>query len=94
MAEYRGLWMELTDPRMLASYMEYRGMSVRDLAASARIPSGGGRTKPLSHSVIGHLRTGHRRTCTPQTAGTIERALQVPPGILFRVKVAAHVTAA
>lgn len=78
----REVWMELVSPRVLASFMAYRGETVRSLAAKSTVGLGR-RGKPLSPAVVGHLRSGKRRTCSPATAGAIERALQVPPGVLF-----------
>lgn len=60
----------------LKQYMAYRGLTVRGLAAKT--------TKPrLSPSTIGHLTSGERPTCSPETAQSIERALDVPPGTIF-----------
>lgn len=57
----------------LAQYMTHRGYTVRTLAERVN----------CSHSVIGHLRSGARRTCHPDTAKKIERALDAPTGSLF-----------
>ena len=60
----------------LRQHMTYRGLTVRGLAAKT--------TKPrLSPSTIGHLASGERTTCSPETARSIERALDVPPGTIF-----------
>ena len=76
----------LADKAVLAQYMTYRGETVRSLAAKTLI-SGGRRRKPVHPSLIGHLRSGKRRTCGVETAAAIERALDVPSGVLFRVQV-------
>lgn len=57
----------------LAQYMKHRGFTVRTLAERVG----------CSHSVVGHLRSGKRRTCHPDTAKAIERALDAPAGSLF-----------
>lgn len=69
--------MRLISAEALAQYMTFRGFTVRSLAD--RIG--------CSHSVIGHLRRGSRRTCKPDTARAIERALDAPTGSLFVPKV-------
>ena len=71
------LWMELTSADVLASFMEYRELSIRGLAADAG----------LTPAMVGHLRSGYRKTCTPGTARAIEKALHAPPGVLFRPRV-------
>lgn len=63
----------------LASYMDFRDFTVRSLATTVeRITK-----EKCSHQVIGHLRSGKRKTCRPETAKAIEKALQAPPGSLF-----------
>lgn len=78
----KGMWLELTSASVLRSYMAYRGESVRTLAAKCVVGQGSER-KALHRSVIGHLLTGQRRTCIPSTAAAIEKALDVPSGVLF-----------
>jgi len=87
----RDVWMELTSRPALVAFMDWRGMSVRALAARAvvRDPRTG-RRRALSHQVVGHLRSGHRRTCTPATARAVEQALDVPPGSLFVPRTVDH----
>lgn len=63
----------LISAQALAQYMTFRGHTVRSLAARV------GR----SRSLIGHLRSGRRKTCAPDIARKIERELQAPPGSLF-----------
>lgn len=65
--------MRLKSPQMLRQYMEYKRLTIRELAQSARI----------SHSTVGHLHSGARKTCSPASARAIEEALQAPPGLLF-----------
>lgn len=57
----------------LAQFMKHRGHTVRSLAAAVG----------CSRSLIGHLRSGERDTCHPDTAKKIERALDAPVGSLF-----------
>lgn len=63
--------------KMLKQYMAYRGMNVRRLADACR-------PKRLHPSTVGHLVSGKRTTCSPETASAIERALDVPPGTIFQ----------
>ena len=77
--------MELVDRDLLIRFMQAQDVSVRSLAAKTKVwcaPSGG--RKPLSRATIGHLRSGHTRTCTVETAAAIEKALGLPPHVLFR----------
>ena len=57
----------------LAQYMKHRDHTVRTLAARVGV----------SPATIGHLRSGKRKTCRPQTAKAIEKALDAPSGSLF-----------
>jgi plasmid maintenance system antidote protein VapI len=72
----RALWMETTRPGALAFFMKHRNVSVRALAKDAGV----------AYAVVGHLKTGRRTTCTPYTAGALERSLDVPTGTLFQVR--------
>lgn len=65
--------MKLKDRRMLHQYMDFKGMKVRELAQAAKV----------SRATIGHLHSGARNTCKPDTARAIERALGAPHGLLF-----------
>lgn len=64
---------KLISSTALAQFMEHRGFTVRSLADRVG----------CSHSVVGHLRSGKRRTCSPDTAKRIELELNAPPGSLF-----------
>ncbi len=64
---------KLISATAFAEYMKYRGFTVRSLADRVG----------CSHSVVGHLRSGARKTCHPDTATAIERALDAPRGSLF-----------
>ena len=57
----------------LARYMDYRDMSVRELA----------RKVGCSRATIGHLRSGQRDFVRPQWAKAIEDSLEAPRGSLF-----------
>mgnify|MGYP002759651100 FL=1 len=65
--------LRLVDHTSLARYMDYRGFSVRSLAARTGV----------NRSTIGHLRSGKRNTCGPEAAKAIARALDVPVDMLF-----------
>lgn len=65
--------MKLRDPRMLRQYMEYKGMTIRQVAKAAGV----------SPSLVGHLLTGERTGSRPENARKIEEALACPPGLLF-----------
>lgn len=65
--------MELISATALAQYMNYRDLTVRSLAERCGVSS----------ATIGHLRSGRRKTCKPDTAKAIERHLQAPPNSLF-----------
>lgn len=67
----------LISSAVLAQYMEFRDLTVRELA----------RRVPCSPALVGHLRSGKRSTCKPETARKIEKALNAPPGSLFVAKV-------
>lgn len=69
----------LISAEALAGYMKFRGVSVRHLAELI-----GNRS---ARSTIGHLLSGARSTCKPETAAAIEKALNAPPGSLFVAKV-------
>lgn len=85
MPETKALWMELVGANALVVFMDYKGESVRSLAAKCVVkdPRRPGRHKVLSPQTIGHLRSGKRRTCSVSTAKAIETALDAPPGLLF-----------
>lgn len=66
-------WVKLISSQALTQYMSHRGFTIRSLAAKVG----------CSHSVVGHLCSGKRVTCMPETAKKIERALDAPAGSLF-----------
>ena len=52
---------QLISHESLAGYMTFRGHTVRTLAKQVGV----------SHALIGFLRSGHRRSCSPRTARAI-----------------------
>ena len=69
----KGAWMRLTSPEMLRATMDRRNFSMARLARYAG----------CSKSMIGHLCSGHKTTCTPSLAIRIAEALDVPTELLF-----------
>lgn len=78
-------WMELTSKEALVSFMQSNKETVRTLAAKSivRNPRTARGYKALSPAMIGHLRSGRRKTCSPETAAAVEKALGCPPNVLF-----------
>lgn len=64
---------KLISAQALAQYMKHRDHTVRTLADRVGV----------SPATIGHLRSGKRKTCKPETAKAIEKALDAPVGSLF-----------
>lgn len=69
----RRLTVKLTNHEALDQYMRFRELTNARLADKAGV----------STATIAHLRRGARKTCAPEVAPKIERALQAPPGSLF-----------
>jgi transcriptional regulator with XRE-family HTH domain len=63
----------LISAQALRQYMEFRGHSVRSLAAKVGV----------SHGTIGWLTSGQRTTTKPETAKRIAKALDCPVQSLF-----------
>jgi transcriptional regulator with XRE-family HTH domain len=63
----------IVNPGLLIAHMDFAGYTVRKLAAKVG----------CSHSTIGHYRTGARRTCAPDRAKAIAKALNAPLKPLF-----------
>lgn len=61
--------------QVLKQYLAYRGLSYAGLGAACR--------PRVSKSLIGHLASGERTTCSPESARAIEKALDVPAGTIF-----------
>jgi transcriptional regulator with XRE-family HTH domain len=69
----KGTWMKLSSPDMLRATMKRRGFSMERLARYAG----------CSKSMIGHLCSGHKTSCTPDLAIKISEALDVETELLF-----------
>ena len=69
----KGTWMRLTSAEMLRATMARRSFSMARLARYAG----------CSKSMVGHLASGHKATCTPELAVRIAEALDVPTELLF-----------
>ena len=69
----KGTWMRLTSPDMLRATMKRRSFSMARLARYAG----------CSKSMIGHLASGHKKTCTAALAERIAEALDVDTELLF-----------
>jgi transcriptional regulator with XRE-family HTH domain len=65
--------MKLRSKEILIAFMDEKGFSVQRLATYSQ----------CSKSMIGHLRTGEKKSCTPQLAERISEALGVPRLALF-----------
>lgn len=85
------LWVRLIDHRSLTRYMEFRGLTVRQLAQDVDRETRKHGHPTKSRAIIGHLRSGKRNTCQPWTAAAIETCLNTPPGSLF-VPTVSHVS--
>lgn len=70
----KGTWMKLTSANTLRALMEQKAFSRRRLARYCGLAGTG---------MIDHLLAGRRTSCTPQLAGRIAEALDVPLDILF-----------
>lgn len=66
-------WVKLISSDALIQYMKHRGYKQRTLADKVG----------CARSVVGHLMSGERNTCKPETARAIEKALDAPIGSLF-----------
>lgn len=65
--------MRVSSAEMLHATMKRRDFSMARLARYAG----------CSKSMIGHLTTGHKKTCSPELAERIAEALDVPLELLF-----------
>lgn len=65
--------MQLSSPEMLRATMARRQITMSRLARYAG----------CSKSMIGHLASGHKTSCTPSLAARISEALDVPRELLF-----------
>lgn len=69
----KGTWMRLQSPDTLKALMAQRHFSMERLA----------RYSGCSKSMVSHLTSGRKTTCTPELAERIAEALEVPLAILF-----------
>ena len=69
--------MLLRNPNSLKAARLQQHYTMQDLANLAR----------CSKAMIGHLETGYKKSCTPELAVRIEKALRVAPGALFVARV-------
>lgn len=78
----------LTSIRALMQTMEARQLNATDLSElTHRMFGKKSKVRPIGRQIIGHLLSGERSKVSPNTAAAIERALEVPAGSLFLVKV-------
>lgn len=93
---WREVWVadhyaQLKSAGLLVEFMKHNDVSCASLARKAsyeRRENGSGKT--VSRQMIGHLKTGHVRTCEPDLAAAIERVLNVPDHLLFDVLPKSH----
>lgn len=69
----KGTWMRLSSPEMLKATMRRRNFTMERLARYAG----------CSKSMIGHLCSGYKTSCTPELATKISEALDVETELLF-----------
>lgn len=74
----KGAWVKVIDGERLRKLILQKGLSYTELAEDVRTPG-----VRCSKSMIGHLVTGERPSCTPQLAERIARRLEVPLDVLF-----------
>lgn len=75
----KGTWMKLRSAAILKAFMDQKNFSVQRLATYSGCSKG----------FIGHLRTGHKTSCTEKLAKNIAEALDVPLEVLFERRVSA-----
>jgi plasmid maintenance system antidote protein VapI len=69
----KGTWMRLISGERLGRLIERKGLSYREFAEDV----------DCSKSMVGHLVTETRRTCTPELAERIARRLDTELDVLF-----------
>lgn len=72
------LEVRLRSTQALRDAMQFARLNVRELSAACG--------NPRYRSTIGHLRSGHRPTCSPHLAARIEHVLRLPPYALFELR--------
>lgn len=75
----KGTWMKLHSKEILILFMDRKGFSIQRLATYS----------DCSKSFIGHLKSGHKTSCTPALAERIAEALDVPVEALFERRASA-----
>lgn len=75
--QQRRFVVRLRDRDLLAQWMDHRDVTIRQLAKATNVHP----------SMIGHLHSGYRRSCSSALAKRIEAALDCPRGTLFVPKV-------
>lgn len=75
--QQRRFVVRLRDRALLAQWMDHRDITIRQLSKATDVHP----------SMIGHLHSGHRRSCSSALANRIETALDCPRGTLFVPKV-------
>lgn len=75
----KGTWMKLLSAEVLKAHMKHKDFSTQRLATYAG----------CSKSMIGHLCSGYKTSCTEQLAREIARALDLPIEALFVQKTSA-----
>lgn len=75
----KGTWMKIRSKDILIAFMEDKNFSTQRLATYAG----------CSKSMVGHLRSGHKTSCTPRLAQRIAEALDVPLVALFDARTSA-----
>lgn len=71
---------------LLVEFMKHKEMSCAKLARLASYERQEMTGKTVSRQMIGHLKTGHVKSCETDLAAAIERALDVPDHMLFDIR--------
>lgn len=74
----RGLWMRVISGDRLRTLIANKGLSYQQFADDVKTDE-----VRCSKSMVGHLCTGERTSCTPELAERIARRLEVPIDVLF-----------
>lgn len=72
----KGTWMKLRSPEILQAFMRQKDFSMSRLARYAG----------CSKSMVSHLSSGRKSSCTPELATRISEALDVPREALFDLR--------
>ena len=83
-AQQTRLDVKLTNHELLAQLMTLNGYSVRAMTDAVNLNLVRQRsTVRVTRSVIGHLRSGHRKACKPEVAEAIAGLFKLPTTALF-----------